>query len=383
MTVSEILSNEELRRHEFPVACERVFLAHAGVCPLPRRVAEAIVRYATLATTNDQEASLLPDLTTSTRELAAKLLHVTPGEIAFVGPTSLGLSYIAAGLPWKPGDNVVAYLDDYPSNVYPWMALGERGVEVRWLRAPELGRLEPELVLGQIDARTRLVALASCHFISGRRLDYETIGRELRRRGVWFCLDAIQTAGAFPMDARAVDFLAADSHKWLLGPSAAGILYVRRELQEVLRPPVFGANNVRCPNFVAQETMVYRRESHRFEVGTHNLLGLVGLRAALELLLETGVESIAQELLRKRTWLVPALEGNGFTVLAANAGNGTAGAIVSFTRPGADLPALHQKLAAAKIVTSLRTDRHGQRCIRFSPHFYNTDDELQRALDLL
>jgi selenocysteine lyase/cysteine desulfurase len=180
-----------------------------------------------------------------------------------------------------------------------------------------------------------------------------------------------------------VDFLAADAHKWLLGPCGAGVLYVRRELQEKVNPPIYGWHNVRCPNFVAQEQIVYRSGSKKFEAGSQNLLGLVGLIAAMELILEIGVDNIAGELLRKRAWLAPALQANGCTVLQADAAPQNASSIISFSKPGCDLTAQHQKLLDANIVISLRVDRAGQRYLRLSPHFYNTDAELQRVVELM
>jgi len=382
MTLTELFANEELRRNEFPAARDKIFLAHAGVCPLPRRVAEAVAECARGSTLGDQEAFVMHRLGDA-RRLGAQLLHCQPEEVALVGPTSLGLSLVAAGLPFRKGDNVLIYHDDYPSNVYPWMALAGRGVEVRLLNTRGLGVIRPQDVIGQVDENTRLVALASCHFISGYRLDHPAIGKCLRERGIWFCLDAIQTLGAFPTTVEHVDFLAADAHKWLLGPCGAGMLYVRRELQDRLNPPVYGWHNVRNPDFVAQEQIVFRNGAVKFEAGTHNLLGLVGLVAALELVLEIGVENIAAELLRKRAWLVPALAAKGFMVLNAGAKPENAGGIVSFHQPGKDLAAVHKTLTDAGIVTSLRTDRQGQHYVRLSPHFYNTDPELRRVLELL
>ena len=383
MTLSEILANEGIRLREFPVARDKIFLAHAGVCPLPHRVAQAIADFAARATTGDQEAFVYPGCLDVARRLASQLLNCQPDEIALVGPTSLALSFVAAGLDLRKGDNLLIYHDDYPSNVYPWMALAERGVEVRLLNTRGLGIIRPEDVMGRVDENTRLVALASCHFISGYRLEHETIGRFLRERGILFCLDAIQTLGAFPTPVEHADFLAADAHKWLLGPCGAGVLYVRREIQDRLNPPVYGWHNVRNPNFVAQEQIVFRNGAVKFEAGTHNLLGLVGLIAAMELVLETGVENIAAELLRKRAWLMPALQAKGFTVLNAEVKTQNASGIVTFCQPGKDCAALHKKLTDAGIVTSLRTDRRGQNYIRLSPHFYNTDAELQRVLELL
>jgi selenocysteine lyase/cysteine desulfurase len=382
MTLSEILSNEELRQHEFPVAKNKIFLGHAGVCPLPRRVAQAMKDCASEGTLGDQEAFVMHKIADA-RKAGAKLLNCEPDEVALVGPTSLALSLVAAGLNFRKGDNILIYHDDYPSNVYPWMALAERGVKVRLLNTRGLGIIRAIDVMGQVDENTRLVALASNHFISGYRLDHNAIGKFLRERGILFCLDAIQTLGAFPTTVESVDFLAADSHKWLLGPCGAGIFYVKRDLQEKLNPPIYGWHNVRNPNFVAQEKIEFRSGAAKFEAGTHNLIGLVGLLAAMELALEIGVDNIAAELLRKRACLVPALQAKGFVVLNAEPKIENASGITTFFTPGKNLAELNQKLADAGVITSLRTDRKGQNYIRISPHFYTTDAELQRVVELL
>ncbi|TAK98366.1 MAG: aminotransferase class V-fold PLP-dependent enzyme [Verrucomicrobia bacterium] len=382
MTVAEILANEELRQHEFPVTREKIFLAHAGDCPLPRRVAEAVAAYARQSTTGDQEAFLFPDGLADGRKLVAQLLNCQDDEVAFVGPTSLGLSLVASGLKFRRGDNVLIYHDDFPANVYPWMALAERGVEVRLLNTRGLGLLRTRDVTGQVDENTRLVALASCHFLSGFRIDHAAIGKFLRARKVLFCLDAIQTLGAFPTTVEHVDVLAADAHKWLLGPCGAGVLYVRKEVQPLINPPLYGWHNVRCPDYVAQEGIVWRGGAKKFEAGSANLLGFAGLMAGVKLALDLGVENIAAELLRKRAWLVPALQAKGYSVLHSDAPPEHASGIISFFKPETDLGALHERLLAASIVTSLRKDRKGQRYLRLSPHFYNTDAELQRMLDL-
>ncbi|HXF09172.1 MAG TPA: aminotransferase class V-fold PLP-dependent enzyme, partial [Desulfuromonadaceae bacterium] len=295
MTLTEILSSEDVRHREFPVTREKIFLAHAGVCPLPRRVAAAIADCAAQATLGDQEAFMLHRLQDA-RQLGARLLNCQPEEIALVGPTSLALSFVAAGLRFRRGDNIVIYHDDYPSNVYPWMAMAQWGVEVRLLNTRGLGVIRPRDVMGQVDENTKLVALASCHFISGFRLEHAEIGKYLRERGILFCLDAIQTVGAFPATVEHVDFLAADAHKWMLGPCASGLLYVRKELQEKLTPPIYGWHNVRNPNFVAQERIEFKKDARKFEAGTQNLLGLVGMIASMELTLEIGLENISTEL---------------------------------------------------------------------------------------
>ena len=383
MTVAEIQSNEALRNREFPVTRDRIFLGHAGDCPLPGRVATAIAKYADDATTGDQEKSVYPAIIDRARKLGSELMGCQPDEVGLVGPTSLALSFIASGLKFRRHDNILVYLDDYPSNVYPWMAMAGQGVEVRFLNTRGLGVIRPRDVIGQVDENTRLVALASCHFVSGYRIDIDAIGSELRRRGILFCLDAIQTLGAFRTPTQNLDFLAADAHKWLLGPCGAGLMYVRKALQERLTPPIYGWNNIRCPNYVTQEEIVHRSGTHKYEPGTYNLLGLVGLVAAMELIIEVGVEAISADLLAKRAFLVPGLQAKGYTVLQADAPPANASGIVTFHKPGADLAAQHAKLTENQIITSLRADRAGQKYIRLSPHFYNTPAELQRVLDLL
>ena len=383
MTIAELLANESLRQHEFPVAREQVFLGHAGDCPLPRRVAEAISKYAHQCATGDQETFVYPMILTTARKLGAQLLNCQPEEVAFVGPTSMGLSFFANGLEFRKGDNILIYFEDYPANVYPWMALAQKGVEVRLMNVRGLGMIRPRDVIGQVDENTRLVALASCHFISGYRIDIQAIGKSLRERNILFCLDAIQTIGAFPTTVEHVDMLAADAHKWLLGPCGAGLIFVRRSLQPSLNPPIYGWHNVRCPNYVAQEQIVFRNGAQKYEAGTHNLLGLVGLVAAMELILELGVDNIAGELLRKRAILVSGIEAKGYTVLNVNGPLGSLSSIISIFKPGVDLASLHQNLLQAGIITSLRTDRAGQKYIRLSPHFYNTQAEFDRLLAIL
>ncbi|MDB6054462.1 MAG: Aminotransferase class [Verrucomicrobiales bacterium] len=381
MIIQDILHNEELRRKEFPVCREKVFMAHAGVSSIPQRVSTAVQNYAQQCTLGDTETLQPYFQIAKSRELAAKLIDAHPDEIAFVGPTSLALSYVASGLSFRKNDNILIYFDDYPSNVYPWMALAAKGVQVRLINTRSLGEIRAIDVMGQVDEQTRLVALASCNFLTGYRLDVDKIGKFLRDRGILFCLDAIQTVGAFPTSAKYVDFMAADSHKWMLGPCAAGIFYVRKEVQDQLKPPIYGWNNVLSQNYVAQEKIQLCTTARRYEVGTDNLLGLVGLNAAMELLLEVGVDNIARELLVKQQFLISRLQQKGYKVLHPNSPLENRSSIVGFTSDSKDLLLLHAQLEQKKIITSLRHDRKGNKILRVSPHFYNTEEELQRFID--
>jgi selenocysteine lyase/cysteine desulfurase len=380
MNVIDILNDENRRRQEFPV-CERsVFLAHAGVSPLPCRVADAIQQYVEAASRGDQEDALPERIVAETRQRAAKLIEANPDEIAFVGSTSMGLAMVAAGLDWRAGDAVICYRADYPANVYPWMDLESRGVEVRFVQPRQYGRITVNDLEPLVDKRTRLVSLASVHFVTGWRLDVDEIGRFLRERGVLFCLDGIQSFGALKTSMRFVDFAAADAHKWLLGPLGTAIFYVRREHLGRLRPVLVGWNTAFCPDYIAQPVLKLRPDARRYEPGSLNLAGIVGLNAALEMILEIGIDRVEELVLERARDAIKLAEGAGCELLGPREGEELSG-IVSMTCKNVE--AIHSRLGAAGIVTSLRRRHENGACLRVSAHFYNTKQDVEKLqLDL-
>lgn len=272
LSISELLENESLRLAEFPVARSQIYLAHAGVSPLPKRVAERMTAYLTKAQCSDQELAV-GTAVEETRRSVAHLLQVSPDEVALMGDTSNALRLVAAGFPFQPGDNVVIYRDDYLSNVYPWMALESRGVELISIQVSHLGEITVENVMKSVDGRTRIAALSSCHFLSGFCVDLDDIGSALRERSVAFCVDGIQSLGAFPTSLQHVDFMAADSRKWMLEPSAAGVLFVRREWQEHLQSNGWVWHNLIGAGFTAADRLELRPSARRYEPGMANLAG--------------------------------------------------------------------------------------------------------------
>lgn len=382
LSISELLDNESLRLSEFPAARRQIYLAHAGVSPLPKRVAERMAAYLTESQFSDQEVAA-GTAVEETRRSVARLLEVSPDEVALMGATSNALSLIATGFPLQPSDNVVIYQDDYPSNVYPWMALESRGIEVRSIQVPHLGEITVENVMKSVDGRTRLAALSSCHFLSGFRIDLDAIGSALHERGVAFCIDGIQSLGAFPISLRHVDFMAADSRKWMLGPSAAGVLFVRREWQERLQPNGWGWHNLIGTGFTAADRLELRSSARRYEPGMANLAGLVGLGAAAELIQEVGLPAIATELMRKRAYLMEKLRQTGWKILGNSTESAHWGGMLSASHPQRNLAKVFRTLEQQKIRISLREICGGRKYIRFSPHFYNTNAELDTALDAL
>ena len=383
VSIDHILADEALRHHLFPVTQKRIFLAHAGVAPLPGPAVAALKHEAERASIAQEGSDYLTEIE-GIRRVGARLLNAGSDEVALLGPTSLGLNLVANGLDWKEGDEVVCYPDDYPANVYPWQALAAKGVKVVPLEPERIGEITPDLVFAALTPRTRLVALASCHYLSGFRLDYEHIGEELHQRGVLFCLDAIQSLGATTIDVRHIDFLAADSHKWMLGPLGAGIFYVKRRHFETLRPTLLGAWNIVSPGFIAQPGIIFEDSARRFEPGALNLLALHGMKASLELILGLGVKQIEARLLDLRSYCEDKLLARGFKVIGfANRRSQKSGITTIAFDDHEKATALAKKLRDNRIDVSLRHTRSGVTCIRLSPHFYNTEAEIDEVLKLL
>jgi cysteine desulfurase/selenocysteine lyase len=381
--LTSILSDPDIRQRFFPISKSKIFMAHAAVTTLAGPVAEAMSELIRKCSADFPDFSEVLALIGQTRESAARLVQASPDEIALLGPTSLGLSLVANGIAWAPGDEVVCYLDDYPANVYPWINLREKGVVVRFIEPAQIGEITLEAVERTLTPKTKLVALASCSFISGFRIDVGAIGKVLRERGILFCLDAIQTLGAFPTTVEHVDFLSADAHKWLLGPMAIGIVYVRKELFDVCRPTLLGAWNIKAPGFISQNEIEFVESAQRYEPGVLNLPGVVGMKAAIDLLLEIGIDKVAERILSIRSRLVSGLAELGLTLLGDPQNPTHLSGIITVSHPTRDIASLFKRLAENRVICSHRQDRQGKQYLRFSPHFYNTEDEVDRVLEVL
>lgn len=357
---------------EFPVTKNLVYLNHAGVSPLPRRVAEAIAGWAREAMEwGSYYYSRWLETYEGLRQAAARLLGASRDEIAIVKNTSEGIAAVAIGLDWRPGDRIVVFTEEFPANYLPWKKLERRGV-----RLTELSVFDPLEKIEQACRGARLLALSFVQYLSGYRADVEAIGAICRRNGCLFLLDAIQGLGAFPLDVERaqVDVLAADGHKWLLGPEGCGILYVRREVQDEIEPVEFGWTNVANYHDFGNRDLTLRPDAGRYECGTLNTPGCYGLRAAIELLLEIGIPAIAEAVQARSEQIAEAVQRKGYEVLGVRDPAHASG-IVSFRKPGADSAAVVGQLKAKGIVLAAR-----QGWIRASPHFYVSPEQIERLI---
>ena len=230
--------------------------------------------------------------------------------------------------------------------------------------------------------RTKLVALSSANYCSGYRIDLEAIGALCAERGVLFSVDAIQTLGVFPAALERIDFLSAGAQKWMLGPSGAGILFVKKSRHELLRPATIGGWNVESPNFIAQREIKYAAGGQKFEPGAYTHNAIAGLRAAVELLLEAGLAEVEKQIRALTQLLREQIAPAGFEFLSPSEEKNRSG-ILTFRHPQVSSEQLAEALTKNDIVVSLRFDRADRTWLRVSPHFYNTTAEMERLAEVL
>jgi selenocysteine lyase/cysteine desulfurase len=308
------------------------------------------------------------------RVAGARLINADRSDIAIVKNTSEGIATVAMGIDWKAGDRIVAFREEFPANYLPWLRLQDKGVHIEWLSfADPLDRID-EAAKG-----ARLLTISFVQYLSGYRADLHAIGEICHRRGVLFFVDAIQGLGAFPLDVRAchIDALAADGHKWMLGPEGCGILYIRRDIQDSIEPVEFGWTNTAGYNDFASRDLALRNDAGRYECGTLNTIGIFGLRAALEFILGIGVDPIAKAVQHLADRAAEAARNRGYTLLQQRTPE-TAAGIVSFRRNDIDSRLVARRLSEAGFMVAPR-----QGWVRVSPHFYIDPQEIDRLGEAL
>lgn len=366
-------------RDEFPITRNYNFQNHAGVAPLSRRAAEAARRYLHHAEENAYLRGGFYKQADRVRAQLASLIHANPDEVTFAKNTSEGLSLVANGLSWQKGDNVVTTNVEFPANMYPWLALRERGVQVRMV-LEEDGRIPLERLIEAIDSRTRLVTVSSVQYASGFRTDLATLGEYCQSKGVLLCVDAIQSLGVFPIDVKAmnIDFLAADGHKWLCAPEGCAVFYVRRELQGHLRPTTIGWMSMKDAHNFGKYLFEFSDSAKRYDSGSYNLPGIFALGGAVELAQEIGIENIARRVIRLTERLTHGLRDKGYRVVSSRAPTEASG-IVGFISDLHEHERVQRHLESEhRIVISVRCGR-----LRASPHYYNSEREIDQLVEAL
>jgi selenocysteine lyase/cysteine desulfurase len=365
-------------RDEFPVTTRCVYFDHAGVAPVSRRVSDAVTAF--IVDARDFGRLHYPAWEAraeTVRAGAARLLNATPAEVAFVASTSDGLSTIATAIDWRPGDSVVAVDGEFPANVYPWWALERLGVRTR-LAAPHDGRVTPDAIAALIDDTTRVVSVSAVDFATGQRRSLGAIGDVCRRRGVLFCVDAIQALGALRIDVErdGIDALAADGHKWLCAPEGCGVLYVSHRWLEHLVPQRVGWKSVVDASRYLPYHFHLKPDAQKFECGSLNFLAIHALGAAIDLVFDAGVDAIERRLLALTAELREALATHDFELLSPPHAAERSGITTVRT-----VEAPEEVVRRMRRVGVLASPRGGG--VRLSPHFYCNEDDIVRCLEAL
>jgi cysteine desulfurase/selenocysteine lyase len=370
-------------RHEMTVADVWAYFDHAAVSPIPRRAAEAMHRWVDQAN-QEGDVSWLQwsKQANHVRRLASQMLRCSGDEIALIPNTTYGINIVAMGFPWKTGDSLVIPENEYASNKLPWQALERLGVEIRSVSVDASGRLEIDRIRQAIDRTTRLVSVSWVGYATGYRTHLGDLCDVVHRAGAKLFVDAIQGLGVFPLDTQdtPIDYAAADGHKWMLGPEGAGLLYIRESNLEELAPIMIGWNSVEESHMFHADGSRIKKNASRYEGGSANLVGLIGLAESLSLLLELGSGPMNNPIARK------VLENAAKVRAAILAAGGelhyhqpetwdapTASGIVNFRMPGKDPAEVRRKLIQSGVVLSVR---HGN--LRAATHAYNNDEDIDR-----
>jgi selenocysteine lyase/cysteine desulfurase len=369
------MSTKELESYRalFPITEHWTYLNHAAVSGLCRPALAALERYLAEQSTTAvySELEYFPWIDQN-RVKMARLIGADHDEIAWMPNTATAISLIAHSLPWREGDNVVTTDEQFPANVYPWLELEQYGVHTHLVRRQD-GRVPLDRLAAQIDDRTRLVAVSWVEFNSGFRQDLAALSAICHERGALLLVDAIQGLGGLQAQVHdwGVDFFAAGTHKWMLGPQGLGVLYIRRDRLDVLRPHFLNWRSVQDQDNYLDYRQPWLPAARRYEGSTPNLLGHVALGPVLDLHLEVGPARIEAQVLALTDRLIAGLLAHGHDLVSSQAPGERSGVVCFRPRGGEDPVAAVERLRAAQISVAARSG-----VVRVSPHFYNTMEEI-------
>ncbi|MGZ5541992.1 MAG: aminotransferase class V-fold PLP-dependent enzyme [Methylobacter sp.] len=368
-----------MKHPEFPLTDELIYLNHAAVGPWPKRTGEAVIKF---AEQNIRYGShFYPDWLNKENEIRTQLQALlnapSADDIALVKNTSEALSFVAYGLTWQSGDNIVSSNEEFPSNRMPWQSLADQGVEFRQADLHSADTPEDAL-FALVDSNTRLLTISSIQFASGLRMDLVRIGEFCKQRGILFCIDAIQSLGAVQFDVQAYqpDFVMADGHKWMLGPEGLGVFYTTPEARDKLKLTQYGWHMMKNIHNYENKPWEVHPTARCFECGSPNMLGIHAFSASLSLLLETGMAAVEALVLEKSDYLNDAIAKKEQLILLSAQQSSLKSGIVTFKHCTVSNEMLYKHLQENGVVCALRGGG-----IRFSPHFYNSFEEIDRALE--
>lgn len=364
-------------RSQMPVTRGWAYFDHAAVAPLSEPARQSVIEWADhFATDGVVDWNRWRSRIERLRQLTAARLRAAESEIALIRNTTEGISLIAEGFPWQSGDNVVVPDSEFPSNLFPWMHLADRGVEVRQVECPQ-GQIEPAAIEAACDNRTRVIAISWVGYASGWRADLDALAAIAHARDALLFVDAIQGLGVLDLDVSqtAVDALAADGHKWMLGPEGAGVLYIRDSWLPRLRPLGIGWNSVVQSGNFADTSLRIKPDASRYEGGTHNMVGYLGLAASLEMFTHIESAAVEERLHNVTNECIEQLHAAGASI-ASSREIGQWSGIIAVDFAGRDPAQIKRDCLRQQVVVNTR-DGH----LRISPHVYTSRSDIERLIE--
>lgn len=364
-------------RRDFPVCDRFAYLNHAALAPMSRRVTDVLTSYLKERQYGTLQEQKWFDKVQQVRGQAAKLIGADIAEIAFCSNVTTGASWIAHGLDWQKGDEIIVPINQFPANVYPWTNLRQKGVKIITPKIPR-NDSAAETVLRHVNSRTRLVALSFVEYDDGFVQPIKTIADQLADHASYLFVDAVQGLGAVPLNVHqlAIDFLATSGHKWLLGPIGQGFLYIREQLLSSLLTTSLGWLSVKTPFDFQDYDQPFLTSAQKWEGGSLNLIGITALGESLQVLLEVGIDAIYSQIKNLNDLLVAQVLSLGYHV-HTNMESFFRSGIISLSHPRIETMKIYNACVDGGIAISERNGR-----IRVSPHFYNNEQDIDRLVEI-
>ncbi len=371
--------------NDFDLANNIHYLNHAAVSPWPVCTSETIKLFA------DENARMgasqyLDWIITEQqlRDNIATLIKANSSDdIALVKNTSEALSFVAYGLNWQAGDNIVIAKQEFPSNRIVWQSLAAQGVNVKLVdlyqnitptHSPEDNLLEA------IDDNTRLISVSSVQYADGYRMNLKKLGRYCHDRKILYCVDAIQSIGALQFDVEDIhaDFAMADGHKWLMSPEGLGLFYCRKEIRKQMQPSQFGWHMVEQPFAFESLHWSSAQSARKFECGSPNMLAIHALNSSIKLILKRNINTIEKNVLMNSRYLVEALQKIKHLIIISSLKEDRMSGIIAFRHKTLSSEVIYQQLMMRNVICAVRNDN-----IRFSAHYYTSKKTLDNAIKQL
>ena len=370
---------ESIIQQEFTLDPTVSYLNHAAVSPWPVRTSQAVHTFA--EENQHRGAQYYPrwmSVEADLRQQLAKLINApSPDDIALLKNTSEALSFVAYGLDWHVGDNIVISDQEFPSNQIIWQSLKQFGVEVREVNLADADTPEAALI-NAFDKKTRLLSISSVQYATGLRMNLAPLGEACKKQNILFCVDAIQSIGALDFDTQAIqaDFVMADGHKWMLGPEGVALFYCRADLRDQLKLHEFGWHMIEAMGDYTKTDWQPAKSARRFECGSPNMLGIHALHASVSLLLEAGMPTVEQTLISNTHFLLDQIKQRPELTLMSNPVTDRLSGIVTFRKTNADSETLYKHLMSKGVICAYRGGG-----VRFSPHFYTQPKTIAHAIE--